>query len=82
MFSLTNSVHDMLAGLVVGENMTYDYKVLESDMRTYGRYTYDDFADYISYRQYVAFNGDYLKISVEKGYITFDAILALIEAYL
>lgn len=79
MFSLTNSVHDMLAGLVVGENMSYE---LDSDVEECGRYTYSEFEDYITYEQYVAFNGDYLKISVEKGHITFDAILALIEKYL
>ena len=79
MFSLTNSVHDMLAGLVVGDNMTYD---LDGDVKEYGKYTYEDFADYITYEQYVAFNGDYLKISVTKGFITFDEILALIDTYL
>ena len=82
MFSLTNSVHNMLAGLVVGEDMKYDVDILESDLAQYGSYTYADFADYITYEQYVAFNGDYLKISVEKDYITFDEILALIEKYL
>ena len=82
MFSLTNSVHDMLAGLVVGESMTYDSEIMESDIEKYGKYTYNDFAPYITEEQYIAFNGDYLKISVEKGYITFEAILALIEEYL
>ena len=82
MFSLTNSVHNMLAGLVVGENMTYDQIAMESDLEAYGKYTYDDFAEYISYEQYVAFNGDYLKISVGKGYLTFEDILELIRKYL
>ena len=82
MFSLTNSVHNMLAGLVVGDSMTYDQKVLEADAEEYGLYSYEDFADYISYEQYVAFNGDYLKISVMKGYISFEDILALIKEYL
>ncbi len=82
MFSLTNSVHNMLAGLVVGEDMTYCEETLKSDLEKYGQYTYADFAEYITYEQYVAFNGDYLKISVEKGYITFDDILALIKTYL
>ena len=82
MFSLTNSVHNMLAGLVVGENMTYDQTTLDEDIRTYGTYTYDNFKEYISYEQYVAFNGDYLKISVEKGYLTFEDILELIRKYL
>ncbi|MBR3863372.1 MAG: SipW-dependent-type signal peptide-containing protein [Clostridia bacterium] len=82
MFSLTNSVHNMLAGLMVGEDMTYDSTTLANDLAQYGQYTYADFADYISYEQYVAFNGDYLKISVEKGYITFEEILDLIYTYL
>ena len=72
----------MLAGLVVGENMTYDQIAMESDLEAYGKYTYDDFAEYISYEQYVAFNGDYLKISVGKGYLTFEDILELIRKYL
>ena len=62
--------------------MTYDKDILESDIEKYGRYTYNDFADYITYEQYVAFNGDYLKVSVEKGYLSFDDILDLIEMYL
>ena len=82
MFSLTNAVHNMLAGLVVGKDMTYDMSAMEQDLAHHGQYTYEDFADYISYEQYIAFNGDYLKISVEKGYITFDGILALIDEYL
>lgn len=82
MFSLTNSVHRMIAGLEVGGNMTYDPETLENDVEQHGLYTYADFEDYITYEQYLAFNGDYLKISVEKGYITFDEILALIREFL
>ena len=82
MFSLTNSVYGMIVGMEVGENMTYDQEILQNDIDQYGMYTYEYFEDYITYEQYVAFNGDYLKISVEKGYITFEGILALIDEYL
>ena len=82
MFSLTNSVHNMLAGLVVGENMTYDKDTLAADLEQYGEYTYEDFADYITNEQFVAFNGTYLKISVGKGYITWEEILELISIHL
>jgi len=79
MFSMTNSVHPMLEGLEVGEGMKYD---LAADLETYGVYTYEDFADYIPSELFDAFNGPYLKISVEKGFITFDEILGLIDSYL
>ena len=82
MFSLTNSVHAMLAGIVIGDNMIYDEETMVSDLEEYGRYTYADFAEYITYEQYVAFNGDYLKISVGKGYITYEEILELIKAFI
>jgi hypothetical protein len=54
---------------------------LKRDIQKYGLYTYDHFAQYVTYEQYVAFSGDYLKISVEKGYITFDQLLELIATY-
>jgi hypothetical protein len=82
MFSLTNSVHPMLEGLVVGEGMKYDEEILAADLETYGQYTYEDFADYIPSELFDAFNGTYLKISVGKGFITFDEILGLIDSYL
>ena len=82
LFSLTNSVSGMLAGLEVGDNMMYDKTVLAEDIEKFGTYTYADFEKYISYEQYLAFNGDYLKISVEKGKIEFEEILKLIDLYL
>lgn len=82
LFSLTNAMHGLLAGLEVGENMMYDEKSLQADIEQYGLYTYADFADYITYEQFVAFNGSYLKISVEKGTVTFEEILNLIQTYL
>ena len=58
-----------------------DKDTLEADLEQYGEYTSDDFADYITYEQFVAFNDTYLKISVEKGYITWGEILELISIH-
>ena len=44
-------------------------------------YFYEDFADYVTYEQFINWNGAYLKIAVEKGYFTFDYIIELIEMY-
>lgn len=82
MFSLTNAFHPFVGGLEFGADWTYDAEMLRQDIETYGLYTYDDFRDYITEEQFVAFSGEFLKISVEKGYLTFESILRLIEEYL
>lgn len=66
----------------MGDKMRYDVEQFEADVEKYGLYTYDDFADYITYEQYLAFDGQYLKIPVEKGLFTFEYIIDLIETYL
>jgi len=80
--SLTNAFHQMQAGLVVGEGMKYDEAVLKSDIEEYGLYTYEDYADYITEEQFMAFCGPHLKISVGKGYTTYDYTINLIKEYL
>lgn len=83
MISLTNLVPDLFAGLEVNENMKYDEAKLKADIAKYGMYTYEaDFADYITEEQFNVFNAAYTKISVEKGYITFDEIVELIGRFL
>ena len=61
--------------------LRYDAEQFAKDVETYGLYTYEDFKDYVTYEQFVAWNGAYLKIPVEKGYFTFEYILELIELY-
>ena len=59
----------------------YDVEQFQKDVETYGLYTYDDFKDYLTYEQFVTWNGAYLKIAVEKGYFTFEYILELLEIH-
>ena len=61
--------------------LRYDQNQLAEDVEKYGLYAYDAFADYITYEQFVKFNGAYLKIPVEKEFFTFDCILELTETY-
>ena len=81
MFSMTNLVPDLIVGLEIGENMTYDAETLRADIEKYGLYTYADFADYMTEAQFNAFSGAYLKISVGKGYITYEEIVELIRGF-
>ena len=66
----------------MSDGMQYDIEALEADIATYGTYDYDVFADYVTYEQYLAFNGAYLKIPVEKGIFSFEYILQLINLYI
>lgn len=66
----------------VTDDMKYDAESVQKDIDTYGLYTYEDFAEYVTYEEFVAFNGAYLKISVGKGLTTFDKIIEMINRYL
>ena len=65
----------------IGEGMKYDEAKMQADIEKYGLYEYSDFAEYVTYEQFLAFNGPYLKVLVGKGYITFDEIIELIGIY-
>lgn len=65
-----------------GDNLTYDQEQMQKDIETYGLYTYEDFEDYLSYEVYSMFPGAYLKVSVGKGYTTFEDIVEMIYLYL
>ena len=63
----------------VGENMTYDKEKMYNDIETYGLYTYDDFSDYLTYDQFVAWNIANMKVVVGKGYTTYEDIVYMLK---
>ncbi len=65
----------------IGDGMKYDEAKMQEDIEKYGLYTYDDFKDYVTYEQFIAFNGPYLKVLVGRGVLSFDDILTLISIY-
>ena len=65
----------------IGEGMKYDEEKMQDDIEKYGQYTYEDFAEYCTYEQFVGFNFANWKVAVGKGYITYEEIIYLIEAY-
>ena len=60
------------------DNMKVDQEKKQADIEKYGLYEYEVFAEYVSYEIYVAFGGQYYKVAVEKGLITFDEIIQII----
>jgi len=63
------------------ETYAYDAEAVQKDIEAYGLYTYADFEGLISEEAFELYNAKYLKIAVEKGYITWDDILDLIDIY-
>ena len=74
--------YDLFNYFELGENMTFDEAQMQADIEKYGLYTYEDFADYLTYEQFVGFNVQYFKIAVGKGNYTYEGILELINTYL
>ncbi len=74
--------YDLFNYFAVGDGMKFDEKLMQEDIENCGVYTYEDFADYLTYDEFVGFNVQYFKIAVNKGDYTYEEILSLIEEYL
>ncbi|MDR3264325.1 MAG: leucine-rich repeat protein [Clostridiales bacterium] len=68
---------------VDGDIMQYDQDAFAADILEYGLFTYAEFVDIIPVSEeiFAAFNGQYLKVAIGKGLITWAEISALIEQY-
>ena len=82
MFSLTiPPIEGWFDYFEIGNDMKYDAEKMQADIEKYGLYTYEEFAEYVTYEQFIAFNGPYLKVLVGRGVLTFDGILSLIAEF-
>ena len=66
----------------IGEGMKYNEEKMQADIEKYGLYTYEDFADYCTYEQFIAFGFENFKVSVAKGYITWAEIEYLLSIHI
>lgn len=65
------------------EKMMYSADAREADIQEYGLFTYDEFCQIIQVPEEIfeAFNGEYLKIALGKGLISWERIATLLERY-
>ncbi len=79
-------VSDEIEGLYnvfeLDDNMRVDESKYNQDIAKYGLSAYDEWADYITYEEYVAFNGKYMNVAFGKGLTTKLDILELIKKYI
>lgn len=80
--TITNFSDGLINMFEFGDDMCYDLEKMQADIEKYGLYTYEDFAEYATLEQFNAFNGKYLKVSVEKGLITYDELINLLKTFL
>ena len=60
------------------DSLVYDEAQMQADIEKYGLYTYEEWSEYVSYEEFVAFNGAYFKIAIGKGLLTEDELFGLI----
>lgn len=66
----------------IGKDLKYDEDKMNEEIERYGLFTYDDLSKYVTYDEFIAFNGKYMKILIGRGTITFDQLILLINSYL
>lgn len=59
----------------------YDTNDMIRHLRRYGYFTASDFAEYLSTEMFYAFQGEFLKVKIEKGETSMEEILTLIKRY-
>ena len=82
MFSMPGGMEGLLNIFEYGEELRFDAEKMQEDIDTYGLYTYEDFSEYVPEEVFYAFQAQYFKVAIGKGYITFDEILEMIDKYL
>ena len=60
---------------------SYDPNNMIKCLRKYGYFTAIDFAEYLPAEMFYAFQGEFLKVKIEKGETSIEEILALIKRY-
>ena len=65
------------------ETMTYDYEAMARDIETYGLFTYEEMNSIVGLpvEMFEAAGGAFLKISMGKGNLTMDELIAMIVRY-
>ena len=65
----------------INENDMYDINDISYCIETYGLFTYEEFAEYMTLDEFNAFNGQYFKIAIAKGLTSIKQIFDALEIY-
>ena len=79
---MTDDIEGLYNIFELDDDMTYDKEKMQADIEKYGTFTYEEWSDKVTYEQFVAFGGEYLKVSVGKGLTTMERLMELIDVFL
>ena len=65
----------------IDEDMKMNVETFKNDIRKYGLYSYEDWADMVPYEIFDGFNMKYFKIPIGKKKMTYNDVLKYIEMY-
>lgn len=83
MFSMPGGITGLFNFFEYDENLAYDKELMAKDIETYGLFTYEDFAPYMSEEAFDSiFPVKYLKVSIGKGLTTFENLEYIIKRYI
>lgn len=82
LLAVTDDIEGLYNIFELDSNMKYDCGKMQSDIEKYGLFTYEEWADYVTYEEFVAFNGAYLKVAIGKGLTSYEQIISLIDRFL
>lgn len=68
---------------VDAETMTYNAEAMQRDIETYGLFTYEELNEIcpLPEEMFIAAGGEYLKVSIGKGNLTMEELVAMIKRY-
>ena len=82
MLSMPGGIEGIFNIFDYNDDLSFNSKKKENDIKKYGLFDYSYFKDKIPYKFYEAFNGKYLKVALGKGILTEDMIDYYINRYL
>ncbi len=82
LLAVTDDIEGLYNIFELDDDMTYDKEKMQADIEKYGTFTYEEWSDKVTYEQFVAFGGEYLKVSVGKGLTTMERLMELIDVFL
>ena len=82
LLSIGGDIRGLFNYFELDENMKVIEEKMLADIETYGLFTYEEWAEYLTPIEFEAFNVKYLKVSIGKGLVTMEELLRYINSYL
>lgn len=82
MLSVTDDIKGLYNIFELDSDMKYNAQKMEEDIQKYGLFSYDDWKDFVSEKEFAAFNGAFLKVAIGKGLVTQNEIMGYIKKFL